>query len=184
MKDIQVFVDLDGVMADFEEGVRIMTGKYPHEQESRNKMWKQIGASNTFFQDLPIMPDAMRMWNYLQQYKPIVLTATGHRNPMGVDAQKRRWVAKNLGTDIRVLTVEHSNEKAKYAHERAILIDDRTKSIEPWIEAGGKGILHISVPQTLTQFPRIMEDLQNSEIKNPENGDDYDQENDTTKVSM
>ncbi len=159
MKTIQVFVDLDGVMADFDAGVVRITGKLPHEQESGNAMWNAINSAEDFFQNLPVMENAMHMWNFLLKYNPIVLTATGHKYPEDVDRQKRAWVKKHLGSDIEVITVQRSREKQQYAHERAILIDDRSKSIDPWLAAGGNGILHVNVIQTLTQFPKMMDNL-------------------------
>jgi hypothetical protein len=45
--------------------------------------------------------------------------------------------------------------KAAYAKPNHILIDDREKSIQPWREAGGIGILHTSAADTISQLQKL-----------------------------
>lgn len=160
---VMVYCDLDGVMADFDKGVLNVTGKTVEQQASKNQMWKAINSTDTFFQDLPVMEDAMRMWNYILQYNPVVLTATGHQDPIGVDRQKRNWVRQHLGSDVRVITVEDGAHKAQYATPNAILIDDRLKAITPWRNAQGIGILHVKPTQSILEFKKAIEALTSTE---------------------
>jgi hypothetical protein len=39
----------------------------------------------------------------------------------------------------------------------SILVDDRNKSIDPWVEAGGIGVLHKSVPDTIGQLRELIQ---------------------------
>lgn len=104
--------------------------------------------------ELPMMADAMTLWNYVKKYNPQILTAQGDPN-YGAEAQKRQWIANNLGSNINVLVTQKSSEKAQYAAPHRILIDDRDKSIGPWTAAGGIGILHTSAADTIKQLKEL-----------------------------
>jgi hypothetical protein len=45
--------------------------------------------------------------------------------------------------------------KAEYAEPNAILIDDQPKSIDPFIAAGGIGILHTSAANTIKELKKL-----------------------------
>ncbi|GAG55785.1 unnamed protein product, partial [marine sediment metagenome] len=68
--------------------------------------------------------------------------------------QKHAWVKEKLG-NIPTLVTRKSAEKAQYAEPNAILIDDRTKSIQPWTAAGGIGILHTSAQDSINQLKQL-----------------------------
>lgn len=106
------------------------------------------------FSKLQKLPDADQLWNYVKPYKPSILTATG--KPFGPNSrQKGLWVKNNLIGYKDVNMVVGSREKAKYAWPDAILIDDRLKSIIPWREKGGIGILHTSAEDTIRQLKKL-----------------------------
>lgn len=154
----QLYLDLDGVFADFDTGVKLLSGLFPNDFESTNKMWKFIvkdmKAGNKFFGNLPKMKDADILWEVVKHYDPIFLTATGHSFPEEVAKQKKEWIRKYYGA-IQVITVEDGKEKAKYASPDAILIDDRMKAIGPWRAAGGMGILHKNAIDTIEQLKQL-----------------------------
>ena len=47
------------------------------------------------------------------------------------------------------------SQKAAFAIEGAVLIDDREKNINAWVEAGGIGILHTSAANTIDQLKAL-----------------------------
>jgi hypothetical protein len=151
----QLYLDLDGVFADFDAGVKLLSGRYPKEFKSSNQMWKcvkkDMEAGNKFFGNLPKMKEADILWEHVKSYNPIFLTATGHTFPGEVAIQKKEWIRKYYGP-IQVITVEDGKEKAAYASPTAILIDDRMKAIGPWRDAGGIGILHTDVGTTIREL--------------------------------
>ena len=57
--------------------------------------------------------------------------------------------------DVVVNLVRKSNDKAAYAAPNHILIDDRSKSIQPWVAAGGIGILHTNAANTIRQLKEV-----------------------------
>ncbi|RMH34178.1 MAG: hypothetical protein D6690_11160 [Nitrospirae bacterium] len=54
---------------------------------------------------------------------------------------------------------QKSHEKAEHAAPNHILVDDRVKSVEPFVAAGGKAILHVDFPITLRALNEILGDL-------------------------
>lgn len=84
-----------------------------------------------------------------------ILTACGYEDTSAPD--KRDWIANHF-PGIRVNFVRSSKDKALYAESSAILIDDREKSIGPWVKAGGVGILHTDAISTTHKLADIMDD--------------------------
>ena len=106
--------------------------------------------------------DAEHLINFIftntQYWKSVsVLTASGF-TPRTAKKQKQEWYEEHFPIlRDNVICVDKSPDKAAYAHHRAILIDDRMKSIEPWIAAGGIGILHKNSQDTIQQLCKILE---------------------------
>lgn len=156
----EIFVDLDGVLADLETYVEnvlnqklqtLPNGNWANDDEIWKKL-RELGEPK--FDQLGLIPDAMTLWNYVKPHTPHVLTATGY--PVKENAAlKRKWVNKNLSGYGDIHTVEKSVLKADLAHPHAILIDDRNKSIDPWRKAGGIGIHHKSATQTIEELKKL-----------------------------
>lgn len=149
MDQFQLFVDLDGVLADFDAGVRRATGREPAELEPR-RMWPVLARTKGFYDNLDWMPDGKELWEAVKGFSPVILTGL----PMGrwAEPQKRAWCARELGADVPVIT-GMSRKKAQlaaewlhengHAHKTPLLIDDRLKLKEAWEAEGGVFILHL-----------------------------------------
>lgn len=155
-----VAIDLDGVLADFDAKVYEVFNKRIAEIPKRD-LWNGISKYNKtvepFFETLPAMNDYKTLVTFVDNNfgEWFILTATGN-TPKDAGEQKKRWVAKVLSPRINVVTVRKSEEKAKYANENTILVDDRAKSIDPWVAAGGIGILHTSAQKTITELEKYI----------------------------
>jgi len=134
-----IFCDLDGVLADFEQGAINKFNKLPS-QIKPDVMWSAINKSNRFFETLPWMPNGRQLWSHIKQYNPIILTGIPRGSKTAVE-QKIRWCQRELGADIQVITCA-TKDKPKYCLPGAILIDDRADNLEAWHEKGGKFILY------------------------------------------
>lgn len=154
-----VALDSDGVIADFDKKVVDIFGKHPSAIQKKF-LWNEITRYNDevepFFLSLDMMSGAQRLIEYVKRHADAVyiLTASGH-TPKDVAEQKRAWYTKHF-PDMTVVVVRKSEDKAKYATPTTILIDDRAKSIDPWIAAGGIGILHTSVDTTIGELQKIL----------------------------
>ncbi len=150
----KLFMDLDGVLVDFDRGVQELTGKRPDELHPK-RMWPQIARADGFYEHLHWMPDGRALWDEVRHLNPAVLTGL----PMGTwaEPQKRAWCTRELGPDVPVVTCL-SRHKARRAHEitpdgvSPVLVDDREKLKEAWEEAGGVFILHTDAESSLQKL--------------------------------
>lgn len=152
-----LYVDLDGVLADFEQGIFNLTGLWPEKYDKHPFAYvKQMKAEVGFFENLPKMTDADYLWNHVKRYKPKILSAHGGQLDTA-EEEKRAWVKRNFG-DVEVILVEKGHDKpfAVPDIQRSLLIDDRSKTINPWIKEGGIGILHTSAENSIWQHKRLL----------------------------
>lgn len=78
----QLFLDCDGVLADFDkraEQIFGMTGREFEDTYGSKEFQRQLKNDDHFFQNLDPMPDAMVLFNAVKHLKPIILTGA----PMG-----------------------------------------------------------------------------------------------------
>jgi 5'(3')-deoxyribonucleotidase len=165
MNEFEVFIDLDGVLADYETRFMSVFGIHPSEVSAIEDMGDKARhykfyalhiLRGDFFNQLGIMPGAVDMVEFIMGVvEPEILSAAGTNHVAISCQQKARWTRNNF-PPMKYNFVEHSEEKAAFAHARAILIDDREKSIDPWVEAGGIGILHTSPEDTIEQLTQII----------------------------
>jgi hypothetical protein len=156
-----LFVDLDGVLADFDRGVEELTGARPAGQ-SPKAMWPRLARSPGFYAHLPWTPDGPELWERVKRHEPVILTGLPRGN--WAKPQKLEWCRRELGTQVPVIACM-SREKAEKAREWVagagadtpvpVLIDDRESLRERWEEAGGIFIHHSSAAESI----RALEEL-------------------------
>lgn len=159
--DYKVYVDLDGVLANFAKKAReiVDVDLDTADKKTTNQFFRELDKraleGKKFFENMEPMPDASKLWNYVKKYDPIVLSSTGYTHR--AEEEKRAWVKKHFGDKAAkaALFVRQSKEKSKYADDRSVLIDDRSKSIDPWVAAGGIGIIHTSAAKTIHQLKAL-----------------------------
>lgn len=156
----EINVDLDGVLVNFIGTAVQIAGLRPDDDHSnkqvRRDFWKKIEMhvrkGGKFFEIMEPLEDAFQLWNYLDGYPRVICSATGHT--VGAAEEKRNWVRRHLGHEAanHARLVRDAVNKSKYAGPGIILIDDRRKAIDPWIAAGGIGILHVNATDTIAQL--------------------------------
>ena len=119
---------------------------------ARDYMYALVEDDEDWWARLPWQPGGKRLWSYIKQFNPDILTAPMDKGgKTGSLPGKLRWVEKNLKISPDRVTFEH--EKWKYAvsddEKQNILIDDFESKINPWDTAGGIGILHINANNTI-----------------------------------
>ena len=149
MERTLLFCDLDGVLTDFEKGVK----KLFHGRKPKNSatLWAGIRRSKDFFETLEWRKDGEALWSYIKDLEPIIMTGV----PPGSWAieQKMNWLKREIG-DIRV-TFCKSKDKSIYKPDsvpHAILIDDRDFLRDQWEKSGGIFIHHTNALDTLKQL--------------------------------
>ena len=156
---------MDGVLVDFDDGVRKYTGIEPGEQGKRSKeeddlMWSEIRKIDHFYYKLNPLPNALKMFDDIRKkYKDKVEILTGIPKPKRHIAysgeDKREWIKKYIGEDIVVHTV-YKEEKQNYAlGKEYVLIDDYIKNINEWTNAGGSGIHYKKTTDIIKELEKI-----------------------------
>jgi hypothetical protein len=86
MPEPRLFLDADGVLADFDEGALRLLGMTLREYErkhGRGAFWKRLAQAKNFYGTLPEMPDARVLFDAVKHLDPTILTGL----PLG------RWAA-------------------------------------------------------------------------------------------
>lgn len=148
----RLYLDLDGVMADFDAHFPKTFG-LDHRSMANNAMWATINAHPTYFRDMPPCPGAIEFFRDIEHLSPTILTACPKTNYAHAATQKRSWVREHLGHDVTVLPVAGGRFKPLFIHAPGdILIDDFERNAVAWDAAGGVAILHESFDATRIQL--------------------------------
>jgi hypothetical protein len=154
----QLFLDCDGVLADFDAGAREVLGMSSRafeERHGKREFWRRIARAKDFYAILPLMPDARLLFDAVAHLEPIILTGL----PLGnwATPQKVRWADEHFpGTHIITRMA-----RDKYRHMRGadVLVADRADHRGKWEAAGGIFVHHRnardSLEQLLEYFPSV-----------------------------
>jgi hypothetical protein len=136
-----IFLDCDGVLADFDGGARKVLGMHPSEFERRfglKRFWAKLASTPDFFANLDVLPDAMELFDAVRHKNPVILTGL----PRGAwaEPQKRRWAEQHF-PGIEIITTTAAL-KREHCRPGDALVDDRNKYQHLWERAGGIFIHH------------------------------------------
>jgi hypothetical protein len=168
-----IYCDMDGVLVDFDEGFKKISGGISPQQfddENRShEIWKLIWTNPpdngiTWWATLPKMKDGDTLWKFISSLKyPVkILSSTSSRKSKtnNADIGKRKWLATNLTPtpkDENVILVDSSEAKQQYAlGPNHILIDDLPSNIAQWRAKGGTAIEHKNTAQSIDELKRIL----------------------------
>lgn len=134
----QVYIDMDGVVADFDLGIR---GTYGCEYKDIDQagFWNEDIATKKFYENLPTLTAGMEMVRMIAEDHPVCfLTSTGGgRLHNEIARQKLLWLrTQGLGQHAVIFCLDTA-QKGMFVQPGAILIDDRQKACDAWEAAGG-----------------------------------------------
>jgi len=137
----QLYLDCDGVLADFDEGAELVFGMHPRKYEylhGSKEFWRTLHETSEFYAELPLMLDARALYNACAHWNPIILTGC----PQGgwAQAQKLRWRDRNFPGVNMITTL--SKNKRDHAKPGDVLVDDMEKYRHLWEEMGGVFVLY------------------------------------------
>ena len=151
----KIFVDMDGVLADFVRGVEgpeYLNGPLVSEQTYDDR---KIELSNKgLFRNLPTMPGMSNLLEYIKKtgIDWEILTASGSLNRTVVTNDKINWIREHVDPKVIITATIKGEDKAAFAKPDYILIDDRESNIRAWEEAGGVGIIYTDVDDAIEQM--------------------------------
>ena len=154
MEKITLYLDMDGVLCNFEKAYRAMWDEYKWDRER----FRAAILERRIFETLEWMPngeqfiDDVRSIADLYKLNVEMLTSTGsHQADIKASAmeQKTNWLQAQ-GITWKPNFVSAKPEKSQYAHGKAILIDDMEGCTKPFINKGGIALLHNDKDYRLT----------------------------------
>lgn len=151
---MQLFLDCDGVLASFDEYAEIIFGLPPRKAEAAlgaKRFWCDLQNHGGFYEKLPLMSDAMELYEAVKHMEPIILTGL----PLGdwAEPQKRAWGQKHFPDTTMICCA--SKDKRNYMQPGDVIVDDWPKYKELWEEAGGIFILHTSAKDSITKLKEL-----------------------------
>jgi 5' nucleotidase, deoxy (Pyrimidine), cytosolic type C protein (NT5C) len=149
-----IYLDLDGVIADFVKRYKELYSMDPSkaERDKRFNGFFDEFIKNNNFATLDLMPGAMDGINFLRKINvptQILSSTANEKRHDEIGKQKSIWL-QNHGITFNPIFVPGKHLKQKYASPERILIDDTESNISDWKKAGGIGILHSDWATTLT----------------------------------
>lgn len=147
----RLYLDCDGVLADFEKGANAALGMPPKAFEKRHgpgRFWAKLASAPDFYFSLPLLPDAPRLYEAVKHLDPVILTGLPRGN-WAAD-QKVRWAAQHF-PGVRIITTM-ARDKRDHAREGDVLVDDQVKHRHLWEGAGGIFVHHKDAETTIGEL--------------------------------
>ena len=136
----KIFLDLDGVMADF-EGHYLTKFGHAHDSVNDPQMWRNINSCDDWWTTMVKMHTHDELWEAIKEYNPTVLTGCPISKYEHAAEGKKIWCENIFGSDVPVITCLSKNKQNHMINKGDILIDDMEKNCNNWTEAGGHAIL-------------------------------------------
>jgi hypothetical protein len=150
----QLFLDCDGVLADFVSGATKTLGVHPDEYEKmfgEEAMWTCIENNHNFFGTLEPMPDAYELFNAVSHLNPIILTG----RPQGEWSIDQKFEFRDKYFPGTPMIVCRSRDKIKHAKPGDVIVDDFVKWQHIWENGGGIWVLHTSAKESIEKLKKI-----------------------------
>lgn len=160
-----IYFDMDGVLVDFNRGQEeILKIDIVHQDHKKpgddDLLFSKMREYDHYYLMLKPIEGSLSLFNKVyEKYggKCRILTGVpkANRGIINASSDKKAWVEKYLSKEIIVNTVLRK-EKVQFVKGRgSILIDDFSKNIKEWREAGGTGIRFISAKETEEELIKL-----------------------------
>lgn len=154
MKTTRIFLDVDGVLADWVGACAGLFGRDPATLDwsqssdmavalgvSTNTMWRRIdGVGPSFWAGLDPYPWTMELWERARDVAPTVLLTSPSHHPSSLDG-KLRWMNRVLGGGKPFRDFLVGPRKEFCASPGSLLIDDRASMCRLFREHGGEAVV-------------------------------------------
>ncbi len=159
-----IYLDMDGVVADFDKRFEDLSGMMPQEYVNKNGLnafWDLIDEKHkvAFWRGIELMPGAEKLVSYVSQHPFEMLTAPSIKKQSIIG--KGLWIKDKVGTLYSTKPkVTYRSAKQKHTVKPNltkfdILIDDKGSTIDNWNAAGGTAILYQSADQVINDLKKL-----------------------------
>lgn len=165
---MKIYLDMDGVLTNFEKRYDELFGVRPSEQIERTQhFWKYfdqfIEGGN--FRTLEKHPHADTLLKFVEGMRvpvEILTSSGGEKHHERVSEDKIAWLCNN-GIPYKANIVAGGSKKALHANPWHILVDDTPHVVDKYRAAGGTAILHYDIDVTLRELSRLHLEWQGGE---------------------
>ena len=152
-KITKIYLDMDGVIADFNKRYKELYKIEPKEADTYKTFDKffTMFIADRQFGKLDLMPDAMELINYLRSLEvptEILSSTSSEKRDAEIREQKIEWL-KNHNIEFPVNLVPGKRFKRDFSNSNSLLIDDTSQNIDQWRVEDGIGILHTDAITTI-----------------------------------
>ena len=156
----KIYLDMDGVLSDFERKFGELYGEAALKNRDR-KLWTEDWPDfiqNKQFEELPKFPGCDELLGFIRKFPvevEILTSSGGLKFHEQVKEQKKVWLKKN-SIVYTPHVVPGRKHKKEYAKPDIVLIDDTEDVIDSFNKAGGIGILHRDVKETIKTLETLL----------------------------
>lgn len=154
-KEIIIWLDMDGVLVDFDKGYLKLTNGIPyyeyyqeHGNEAAIKLYQQYGSK--YWAELDWIDGGREVYITAKElFKTVNILSSSGTGTLGRNHEltlkgKYLWLKNNGLTPNDAVIVHDRHLKQRYASPNSVLIDDLEDNIREWNDSSGIGILHDS----------------------------------------
>ncbi len=157
-----IYCDMDGVLVDIIGGLSKIVGVQLTNatfDKHVNPMKSQIDREHpNLFAELPWTKDGKELWKYISRHKVEILSAHTTSWQPNSKSDKVKWIDRHLTPKPHFSNIVLRTQKKDHAVKNGvknILIDDWSKNIKEWEEAGGIGIKHKTAAETIAALKKL-----------------------------
>jgi hypothetical protein len=152
-KITKVYLDMDGVIADFDKQYKELYRMSPKEADDKKEFYKLFDnfIETGQFAKLDMTQDAKILLQFLDSTGipvEILSSTASEKRHDAIAPQKTEWLREH-GIHYPINLVPGKRLKRQYAKPDHLLIDDTSQNIDQWREDGGIGILHTDALTTI-----------------------------------
>ena len=151
-----IYLDMDGVIADFEKRYKELYKITPKETKDKKRFYGffDVFIKNNNFATLEMMPSASVLIDFLRKASvpTHILSSTARPETHDIIGKQKMIWLQTHGITFNPVFVPGKNLKKEYAAPDKLIIDDTESVINDWRAAGGHAIWHKDVPSTLAML--------------------------------
>lgn len=157
----KIYLDMDGVLSDFDGRLDELGIS---KDLPRAEFWEKVKETPGFWLKMKVMPGARSLVDFVKTLNvPIEILTSPSKSDPKCKPGKHVWArAHGFNFPMNFKRAQYKFEKAEPG---AVLIDDKPETIQAWNDAGGIGIWHRNVGDTIRELEKYGHPVQENQEK-------------------